>query len=333
MTINGSRTHPIDSRQLLSFATVAKTRSFTQAGKELSLSQSAISHAVKALEVEIGQALLDRNGKNLQITPAGEHLLHYAEKILADMSVARSTLEQRMRWGTGRLRLGTNGHFCSCLLPGILLSFQREFPNWPINVKTGDTRQCVEWLEQEIIDVAIVVAPNRVEAVEVIPLFTDEVFWIVAPSHPWALAGTAATADLESQNFICTSAASYTSQLLEKHLSRDGIRLKCVLEVSNLEVIKEMVRAGAGITKLAEWTVRKELDEKSLVALPLGKKKLKRNWCLLRSPDRRPSLAEDKFAAFSIEATKAFNRLAGAVIFLTDTLWQTGLMESCILSA
>src|SRR6185295_17603701 len=105
------RKQPIDSRQLLAFATVARTGNFTEAGKELFLSQSAVSHAVKALEDELGHQLLDRNGKKLQITPAGEHLLHYAEKILADMSTARAALNQREQWGAGRLRLGANGSF------------------------------------------------------------------------------------------------------------------------------------------------------------------------------------------------------------------------------
>src|SRR4051794_32950105 len=114
MKLSRSGKPPLDSRQLLSFVTVARTRSFTQAGKELFLSQSAISHAVKALEEEVGHGLLDRNGKVLQITPAGEHLLHYAEKILADMSVARETLDQRAQWGISRLRVGANRSFGSC---------------------------------------------------------------------------------------------------------------------------------------------------------------------------------------------------------------------------
>lgn len=327
MNQNGEKKHPIDSRQLLSFVTVARTRNFTQAGKELSLSQSAVSHAVKALEEELGQSFLDRNGKKIQITPAGEHMLHYAEKILADMSVARVSLDQLTRWGTGRLRVGTNGNFCPALLPGILKSFLKEFPSWPVSVKTGDTRQCVEWLDQNAIDVAIVVAPSRAEAVQLTPLFTDEVMWIVAPDHPWAQAGSGVVEEVEAQNYICNSTASYTAQLLEKYYERDGIRLKSSLEVSSLEVIKEMVKAGAGIAALATWAVRNELDEQSLVAVPLGKRKLKRNWCLLRSPDRKPNLAEEKFAKISLEATRALHSLVAAATVLMNALWQAGLFD------
>ncbi len=327
MDFNGHKRRPIDSRQLLSFVTVARTRSFTQAGKELALSQSAVSHAVKALEDELGQSFLDRNGKKIQITPAGEHLLHYAEKILADMSVARVSLDQRTTWGTSRLRVGTNGHFCSALVPGILRSFLKEFPGWPVSVKTGDTRQCVDWLDQNVIDVAIAVAPSRAEAVQLTPLFTDEVMWIVSPNHPWAQTGSAVDEDLESQNYICNNAGSYTSQLLKKYFERDGIRLKSSLEVSSLDAIKEMVRADAGITALATWAVNKELEENSLVAVPLGKRKLKRNWCLLRSPDRKPNLAEEMFSKFSMEATKPIASLVSVAAMLVNTFLLDGTLS------
>src|SRR5438105_15941744 len=99
---------PMNSRQLLAFVTVARTRSFTLAGKELFLSQSAVSHALTALEQELNCQLIDRDGKKLRITPAGEHLLHYGEKILADMAAARGTLQQRTRWGAGQLRVAAD---------------------------------------------------------------------------------------------------------------------------------------------------------------------------------------------------------------------------------
>jgi DNA-binding transcriptional LysR family regulator len=320
---------PLDSWQLLSFVTVARTLSFTLAGKRLSLSQSAVSHAVKTLEDELGHRLLDRNGKNIQITPAGEHLLHYAEKILADMSAVKLSLNRRDHWGASRLRVGTDGSFSPCVLPGILQGFRREFPRWPVTVKTGDTRECVEWLNEGAIDVAIAIAPSRVEPVELTPLFTDEVLWIVAPNHPWAIAGEAAPGEIESQNYICRNAASSTSRLVQKYFERDRIRLTCGLELGGLEAVKEMVKAGAGITALAPWAARKELDEKSLVALPLGKRKLKRDWCLLRSPERKPGLAEEMFAKFSRKATNSLSG-RGWLVLAINLLWTVAnLLSDC----
>src|ERR1041385_7187964 len=102
---------PMNSRQLLAFVTVARTRSFTLAGKELFLSQSAVSHALTALEEELDCRLIDRDGKKLQITPAGEHLLHYGEKILKDMQGARNSMQQRSRWGASQFRIAADAMF------------------------------------------------------------------------------------------------------------------------------------------------------------------------------------------------------------------------------
>ena len=85
---------PLDSRQLRAFAALARTGSFTLAAKELHLSQSAVSHSMKALERDVGCLLFDRLGKKVSLTLAGEHLLQYTGKILTEMAAARASLEQ-----------------------------------------------------------------------------------------------------------------------------------------------------------------------------------------------------------------------------------------------
>ena len=89
---HSSMSPPLDSRQLRAFCILARTGSFTQTARELHLSQSAISHSVKALEEDIGCRLLDRMGKKAALTQAGEQFLTHAQKILAEMESARSQL-------------------------------------------------------------------------------------------------------------------------------------------------------------------------------------------------------------------------------------------------
>lgn len=83
----------LDSRKLLAFATLARVGSFTQAAKEMSLTQSAVSHAIKALERDLGCRLFDRMGRTVTITPAGRRLLEHTDVILAEMRHARADLE------------------------------------------------------------------------------------------------------------------------------------------------------------------------------------------------------------------------------------------------
>jgi DNA-binding transcriptional LysR family regulator len=82
----------LDSRKLLAFETLARLGSFTQAARELSLTQSAVSHAIKALERDLGCRLFDRMGRSVTITPAGSQLLPHAGVILTEMQHARADL-------------------------------------------------------------------------------------------------------------------------------------------------------------------------------------------------------------------------------------------------
>jgi DNA-binding transcriptional LysR family regulator len=82
----------LDSRKLLAFTTLARVGSFTLAARELHLTQSAVSHAIKALEDELGLRLFDRMGRRVTLTAAGKQLLEHAHKILAEMKVARADM-------------------------------------------------------------------------------------------------------------------------------------------------------------------------------------------------------------------------------------------------
>src|SRR5438445_13015253 len=112
--------HPLDSRQLRAFATLARTGSFTLAAKELYLSQSAVSHSMKALEQDVGCRLLDRLGKKVLLTQAGEQLLHHEQKILSVMSEVRESLQHLGRWGRTRLRIGASTTACQYMLLALL---------------------------------------------------------------------------------------------------------------------------------------------------------------------------------------------------------------------
>src|SRR5262245_9948353 len=148
-------TPPIDSRQLRAFATLARTASFTLAAKELFLSQSAVSHSMKALEGAVGCRLFDRMGKRVLLTQAGETVLHHAEKILQEMSTARNALEQLGKWGRGRLRVGASTTACQYILPPVLREFKESFPQALITIQPGDTRKAIELLHSNRIDLAI----------------------------------------------------------------------------------------------------------------------------------------------------------------------------------
>ena len=131
--------------------------------------------------------------------------------------------------------------------------------------------------------------------------------------------------EIPSQTFVCDSAATYTYRLLEKYFEPTGFRIKWELELGSLEAVKDMVKASNTVTALAPWSVRKELDENSLVSVPLGKRKLKRNWCLLHSPDRKTRLADEMFTKLCLQAASMFIESPKLAVAVTSILYFIGL--------
>jgi len=302
---------PIDSRRLQQFCVLARTGSFTQTARELHLTQSGISHSMKALEHEAGCRLLDRLGKKVVLTQAGEQLLHHAEKILLEMEAARDSLGALGKWGKGRLRLGASTTACQHLIPPVLREFKESFPEHAITLEPGDTPELVAALLKQRVDLVLSLEPEGETQLEFHPLFTDELFFIVSSLHPWARAGKVERDEIVRQNYILYSKRSVTFRLIENYFRREDMILNTVLEVGSMEATKELVKLGLGVSILAPWIARKEIEEGSLVALPLGRKKLQRRWGIIHWRGKRLNLAEETFIGLC-ESASATLRLNAA---------------------
>ena len=286
---------PLDSRQVRAFCTLARTGSFTKAARELHLTQSGISHSMKALEGDIGCRLLDRLGKKVVLTQAGEQLLHHAKKILREMESARESLGHLGKWGRGRLRLGASTTACQHIIPPVLREFKESFPEHAIAIEPGDTPELVGALLDQRIDLALSLATSNEPQLEFHPLFTDDLHFIVAALHPWAKAGRVERSDIPRQNYILYNKNSVTFRLIEDYFRREAMVLNTVIELGSMEATKELVKLGVGVSILAPWIAQKEIEEGSLVALPLGRRKLQRRWGILHWRGKRLNLAEETF--------------------------------------
>ena len=294
---------PLDSRQLRAFRVLVRTGSFTQTGRELHLTQSGISHSIKALETEIGCRLLDRLGKKVVPTQAGEQLLKHAEKILGEMEIAREALAQLGKRGRGRLRIGGTTTACQHIFPAVLREFKESFPDHAITIEPGDTPALVQALLLHRIDLALALASHEAQ-LEFQPLFAEELHFIVGPLHPWARTGQVARAEIPRQNYILGSKQSITFGLIEDYFRRDAIVLSAVIKAGSLEATKELVKLGIGVSILAPWIARKEIEEGSLVALPLGRKKLQRRWGIHSWRSKQFTLAEETFIGLCKSTTR-----------------------------
>ena len=295
--------NPIDSRQLKAFAALARLGSFTVAAKELFLSQSAVSHSMRALEEDIGCRLFDRVGKKVFLTQAGEQLQIHAEKVLKEMNTARASLLQLGKWGKSRLRVGASTTACQHIIPAVLLEFKRHYPDCTLTIEPGDSHQMVEGVMENRIDLAIGLEPRTEQPLDFHPLFEDELCFIVGRQHPWAAHGRPVREEIPRQNYILYDRHSITFHLIEQYFREENMVLNTFIELGSMEAIKELVRVNIGISIVAPWIARDEIQNGSLVPISLGRRKLRRRWGILHFKERRLGMAEETFLATCRQVT------------------------------
>lgn len=305
----------IDSRQLLAFAALARRGSFTLAAKDLFLTQSAVSHAIKALEDDVGCRLLDRVGRRVLLTQAGEQFLRHTEKILVEMETARTGLETLTQWGHGRLRVGASTTACQHILPTVLREFRQSYPKCVIRIEPGDHSHQLDLLRAGQIDLAVIIEPTSALHAEFVfvPLFQDELRFLVSPLHPWAKAGCAPRESIEGETLVLYNKTSHTFRLVNEYFRDEKITLSNFIELGSMEAIKELVKIGIGVGVLAPWIARPELERGSLVSLALGARKLKRRWGVVHLKGRRLALAEETFVGLCVSVSEQLGLKAPGV--------------------
>ncbi|OIR15089.1 HTH-type transcriptional activator CmpR [mine drainage metagenome] len=296
----------LDSRQLLAFSTLARVGSFTLAAKELGLTQSAISHAMKALEEEIGCRLCDRAGRRVMLTQAGEQFLQHVDKILVEMRAARVGIENLNNWGHLRLRVGASTTACQYILPSVLREFKQRYPRCTLAVEPGDFSRQLELLETKQTDLALMIEPPDQRDWAFVPLFEDELRLLVAPSHRWVKEDQSVRGPISDETLILYSKTSLTFRLIQDYFSNAGISLGHFIELGSMEAIKELAKLGVGVGVVSPWVARNELAQGTLISFPLGTNPLRRRWGVVYSRQRKLSLSEETFVSLCRLHTASF---------------------------
>jgi DNA-binding transcriptional LysR family regulator len=154
--------------------------------------------------------------------------------------------------------------------------------------------------------------PEHAEGLEVHRLFEDELHFIVAPQHPWAATRRAEREGIPRQNYILYDRTSRTFQLVDEYFRAERMVLNTVMELGSMEAIKELVKLGLGISILAPWIVQEEIKAGSLVAIPVGRRKLSRRWAVVYPRGKRLGLAEETFIGLCRTVTESLPKGSGA---------------------
>ncbi|MGD9897399.1 MAG: LysR family transcriptional regulator [Candidatus Methylacidiphilaceae bacterium] len=289
---------PIDLRQMCAFIAVAESGSFTQASRRLHLSQPAVSRTVAALEEELGVRLLERSGRRVSLTAAGQTLLPRGRRLLAEADSLREELRASEQLGAGSLRLAADPSACEHLLPAVLREFKESFPACVWTITPASAIPALDLVREKSVEVAMVTRPLRLPAsVRFERLFEEELVFAVTPSHPWAADRKTPPRDFERYSFLLPEREGESHQLVDRYFARRGLRLSVLAELGSIEAIGAMAAYGLGIGILPRWAISRAAEEGKLVPIPLGRCPLRRSWGLLSLKGRRPGLAEHAFLA------------------------------------
>lgn len=271
--------------QLRTFAEVIELGSFSAAAERLGLTQPGVSQQIRQLEKRLGVRLIERVGRCATPTMAGSELLAHARQIDEFVVAALDSMAPHAAGSVGRVRLGTGATACIYLLPPILRDLRRRFPNLEVVVKTGNARDILKLLEENVIDLGLVTLPARGRAFDVTPLFEDE-FVAVAAADGETFPSRITPGVLAQRPLVLYEAGAQTRRIIDSWFSAGGGAAKPVMELGSVEAIKELVAAGLGCTILPAMSVR-STEQRSQIVVRSLTPRLSRKLGLVLRRDKR----------------------------------------------
>lgn len=290
----------VTARQLVVFSAVARHLSFTAAAKELHLTQPAVSMQMRELEVSCGIPLVEKIGRRIHLTEAGDELALCAKKVAEQLRETRERLDSLRGLKTGVLKLGavsTAKYFA----PSLLSRFKSLHPDVMIRFSVGNREEMIRQLAGNETDLVIMGRPPSQVATVAVSFAKHPFVVIAAPPHPLSARRRIPLRRLEHENFLIREPGSGTRAAMEDVFRKRGVAYQASLEVSSNETIKQAVIAGMGISFLSAHTVGLELVAGKLIALDIVGMPLLRDWFVIHLKSKRLSPVASAFRDFVLD--------------------------------
>ena len=274
----------MDLRQLEILRAVAQTGSFTSAGEQLHLSQSAVSRQILLLEEELNEQLFLRLGRKIRITPAGTTLLGLSQRMFDDLEQTRASILDTQQTVKGTLRLVGGMTVCLYVFPPLLKAFRKQHPAVDVKLMPGATPRLVRQLRSGTADLGLLTLPIDDPALVSVPVMREELLLVTAPQHPLARKRQVTPQDLARQPFVLFEAGSGTRRAIEDFFVSEHIAPTVVTETENVEIIKALVMVGMGIAILPYQAVAREVRAGQMFCARIAGQQLVREtgWVHLR---------------------------------------------------
>ncbi len=267
-------------------------KSISLASKELGLTQSAVSHSIADLEEELGFQIMTRSRRGVCLTPQGERILPHMKAILNDCSLMLQEAESIRGVEEGTVIIGTFSSVAVHLLPGILKSFEQDYPKISFRLKNGDYHDVEEWIAKGEVDIGFISLPASVPCITQ-PLFEDRLLAILPKEHPLASLDILPLRMIENEPFIGLLETS--NQDARNAVAKAGVRLNVKYNTKDDYAVIAMVENGLGFSIMPELLLRGRTD--NVRVLPLDPPS-NRSIGLAVPENRKHNPAADRFIEY-----------------------------------
>jgi LysR family transcriptional regulator for metE and metH len=245
--------------------------SLTAAAEHLYLTQSALSHAVRKLEDQLGLAIWHREGRSLRPTQAGDYLLRLANRLLPQLAHAEELLGQFARGERGTLRIGMECHPCYQWLLRIVAPYLSAWPTVDVDVKQKVQFGGIGALFGYEIDVLVTPDPLYKAGLTFEPVFDYEQVLVVGPNHPLRGSRYVTPQQLADETLITYPVATDRLDIYTEFLSPKGISPRRHKPIETTDIMLQMVTSGRGVAALPRWLVEDNAAKFDVTAVKLGR--------------------------------------------------------------
>ena len=295
-------------RRLQVFCAVAKQKSFTKAAEHLFMTQPAVTFQIRQLEEECHMRLLERNQAGTSITPAGELVLEFAEKIIGlssemDLRVAEITKEIE-----GSLTVGASTTIAKFMLPRILGEFKAKYPQVKPRLVVGNSQAIEAGVAERTLSLGLIESPPHIQNLRMTKCCDDELRVICSPNFPLARHHELKPQQLAGHPYVSREPGSGTREYTDNYLREAGVdpeSMSQVMELGSSGALIEVVEMGLGFAIASRAAVIQALRMGDLVAIPL-RPKLLRTLYMVYSDDKYRPRQVSTFADFAALKLREF---------------------------
>ena len=284
----------IDYYPIKVFCAVASEKSFSRAAEKLLRTQPAVSMMVRRLEGDLGEKLIDRSGRELILTDAGQIVLDYARRFQNLQRELENALAELRDNASGRLIIGANESTTLYLLRH-LQHYRRAFPRVKVQVRRSLSSRIPDELLKGDLELGVISYNPGDRRLETRVIYDDRLAFVVSPQHRLAHRKQVALSELGIEIFIAHNVNSPYREIVLREFQRQKVQLNMDVEMPTVESVRKLVQRNEGVAFLPRMCVEQELEQGTLKEIKVIELDVERKIYLVYPANRTLSHAARAF--------------------------------------